>query len=133
METKKTVNTLQLNKIGTDAREQIYLKLLSGIYTAAITIDIGRDKKDLYNIDAEFMNNDCCLSSWTLNFYTRTNKAVKSERYKTFGHCLAALKKLARKRHIKIISNLRIYKKVNFKYDDGTKDFYNCHLFSIEL
>lgn len=131
--TTKTVNTLQLNKINADAKEQIYKRLLSGIYTAEITIDIGKDKPNLYSVDAEFLMGDCCISSWTLNFYVRTNKAVKSERYKTLGHCLTAFKKLAQKNHIKIASNLRIYTKVNFKYSDGTKDFYNCHLFSIEL
>jgi hypothetical protein len=129
----KTINTLQLNKINTTAKEQIYTKLLNGIYNAQITIDIGKDKPNLYNVDAEFLSNDCCISSWTLNFYTRTNKAVKNERYKTLGTCLRALKRLANKHKIRIVSNLRVYKKVNFKYSDGTKDFYNCHLFSIEL
>lgn len=129
----KTVNTLQLNKLNAVAKEKIYKKLLSGIYNAEITIDTGTDKPNLYSVDAEFLNNDCCISSWTVNFYIRTNKAVKCERYKTLGHCLTAFKKLARKNHIKIASNLRVYKKVNFKYSDGTKDFYNCHLFSIKL
>lgn len=131
--TYKTVNTLQLNKINATAKEQIYTKLLNGIYEAEITIDAGRDKPDLYSVDVEFLNNDCCISSWSLNFYVRTNKAVKNERYKTFGNCLTALKKLANKYNIKVKSNLRIYKKVNFKYSDGKKDFYNCHLFSIGL
>lgn len=131
--TTKTVNTLQLNKTNADAKEKIYKRLLSGIYTAEITIDIGRDKPNLYNVDVEFLNDDCCISSWTLNFYRRTNKAVKSERYKTLGHCLTAFKKLAKKNNIKIVSNLRIYRNINFKYSDGTKDFYKCHLFSIEL
>ena len=129
----KTVNTLQLNKINATAKEQIYTKLLNGIYEAEITIDTGGDKPDLYSVDVEFLNNDCCISSWTLNFYVRTSKAVKNERYKTFGNCLTEKKKLANKNNIKIKSNLRIYKKVNFKYSDGTKDFYNCHIFSIEL
>lgn len=129
----KTVNTLQLNKINAIAKEQIYTKLLNGTYEAEVTIDTGRDKPNLYSVDAEFLRNDCCISSWTLNFYVRTNKAVKSERYKTFGNCLTAFKKLAKNNNIKITSNLRIYKKVNFKYSDGTRDFYNCHLFSIEL
>lgn len=131
--TYKTVNTLQLNKLNADTKEKIYKRLLSGIYTAEITIDTGKDKPNLYSVDAEFLNDDCCISSWSLNFYMRTNKAVKCERYKTLSHCLAAFKKLAQKNHIKITSNLRIYKRVNFKYSDGTKDFYNCHLFSIEL
>lgn len=131
--TTKTARTLQLDKTNEDAKEKIYKRLLSGIYTAEITIDIGRDKPNLYSVDAEFLNDDCCISSWTLNFYSRTNKAVKGERYKTLRNCLTAFKKLARKNNIKITSNLRIYKKVNFKYSDGTEDFYNCHLFSIEL
>lgn len=129
----KTVRTLQLSKLSKQAKEKVYVKLLKGFYDAQVTIDIGKDKKNLYSIDAEFMNNDCCLSSWTLNFYTRTNKAVKGERYKTLGNCLTALKRLAKDRRINIVSNLRIYKRVYFRYDDGKKDFYNCHLFSIEL
>ena len=131
--TCKTVNTLQLNKLNAVSKEKIYKKLLTGVYSAEITIDIGKDKPNLYSVYAEFLNNDCCISSWSLNFYMRTNKSVKCERSKTLSHCLTAFKKLAQKNHIKITSNLRIYKKVNFKYSDGTKDFYNCHLFSIEL
>ena len=129
----KTVKLLDVNKLSHQAKEKIYQKLLSGFYTAQLTIDVGKDKKDLYSIDADFMSNDCCLSSWTLNFYTRTNKAVKGERYKTLSHCLTALKKLAKNKHINIVSDLRIYKHINFKYDDGLKDWYDCHLFSIEL
>lgn len=129
----KTVNTLQLNKINAVAKEKIYKKLLDGFYTAEITIDTGTNKPNLYSVDVEFLNDDCCISSWSLNFYMRTHKAVKNERYKTFGNCLAAFKKLAKQNNIKITSNLRIYRNINFKYSDGTKDFYNCHLFSIEL
>lgn len=126
----KILNTSKINK---QATESIYNKLLTGQYKARLTIYIGRDKKDTYNIDVDFLGNDCCINSWSLNFYIRTNKAVKNERYKTLGYCLAALKRLANKNNIKIISNLRIYKTINFKFSDGTKDFYNCHLFSIEL
>jgi hypothetical protein len=129
----KEVKTLQLNKLNAQTKEKIYKRLLSGSYTTQLTIDVGRDKKDLYNIDAEFMNNDCCLSSWSLNFYTRTKKAVKGERYKTLSKCLTAFKRLAKDRRINIVSNLRVYKRVNFKYDDGVKDWYDCHIFSIEL
>ena len=129
----KTARTLQLNKLNAEVKRKIYDMLLNGIYTAQMSIDIGIDKPNIYNVDVEFLNNDCCISSWTLNFYTRTNKAVKAERYKTLGYCLKAFKKLAKVKDIKIVSNLRIYKKINFKYDDGIKDTYNCHLFSIEL
>lgn len=129
----ETVKILQLNKLNAETREIIYKRLLSEDYISQISIDIGVNKPNIYNVDVEFSNNDCCISSWGLNFYIRTNKAVKAERYKTFGHCLKALKELAKTKNIKIVSNLRIYKKINFRYDDGPRGTYKCHLFSIEL
>lgn len=129
------VKTLKLNNINNNAKELIYKNLLNNKYSAQITIDIGeQNKSDKYVIDAEFNGNDCCLSSWTLNFYVRTQKAVKQERYKTLDACLSALKRLAKKHGIKIASNLRIYKLVKTLDFDGNRCFYdNVHMFSIKL
>lgn len=129
------IKTLKLNNINNNAKELIYKNLLNNKYSAQLTIDIGKqNKSDKYVIDAEFNGNDCCLSSWTLNFYVRTQKAVKQERYKTLESCLSALKRLAKKYDIDIVSNLRIYKSVKTLDFDGKKFFYNkVHIFSIEL
>lgn len=131
----RTVKTLNLNNINSCAKELIYKNLLNNKYSAQVTIDMGKqNKSDKYVIDAEFNGNDCCLSSWTLNFYVRTQKAVKQERYKTLDSCLIALKKLAKKHDIKIVSNLRIYKSVKTLDFDGKNFFYDkVHIFSIEL
>lgn len=129
------VQVLKLNNINSNAKELIYKNLLNNKYSAQLTIDIGKqNKSDRYIIDAEFNGNDCCLSSWTLNFYVRTQKAVKQERYKTLGSCLSALKRLAKKHGIEIVSNLRIYKSVKTLDFDGKNFFYErVHIFSIEL
>ena len=129
------IRTLKLNNINNNAKELIYKNLLNNKYSAQLTIDIGRqNKSDRHVIDVEFNGNDCCLSSWALNFYCRTQKAVKQERYKTFGSCLSALKRLAKNHGINIVSNLRIYKSVKTLDFDGKKFFYNrVHIFSIEL
>ncbi len=129
------VRILKLNNINSNAKELIYKNLLNNKYSAQLTIDIGKqNKSDRYAIDVEFNGNDCCLSSWTLNFYVRTQKAVKQERYKTLGSCLSALKRLAKKHGIEIVSNLRIYKSVKTLDFDGKKLCYErVHIFSIEL
>lgn len=127
------IKTLKLNKIKKYAKECIYKKLLDGTYTAKITI-YDKQSNRWYIIDVEFKDNDCCLSSWTLNFYTRTQKAVKHERYKTLGICLSQLKKLSNKLKINITSSLRIYRKINYlKFDGIGYESFNQNIFSIEL
>ena len=120
----KLVKILKANK----KNEIIYEHLLSGKYKAQLTIDKSRPDsscKDLYAVDVDFLNNDLCISSWMLNFYCRTNKAVKGTRYKSFGHAIAALKKLIKKYNIKVVSNLRIY--------SSKLEIDNINLFNIEL
>lgn len=131
----KAIRILKLNNINNNAKELIYTNLLNNKYSAQVTIDIGKqNKSDKYVIDTEFNGNDCCLSSWTLNFYIRTQKAVKQERYKTLDLCLNALKRLAKKHGINIVSNLRIYKSVKTLDFDGERFVYDkVHIFSIEL
>lgn len=118
----KTIKILDTKKISNLASECIYDKLRCGDYRAEITIENLSGK---HPVDVLFLNDDLCISSFGLNFYTRTPKAVKGERYKTLGLALRALK-----RHIKdnctfkLVSNLRIY---------NESAYWGTHLFSLEL
>ena len=123
--TRQFVNILKLNKLTNTAKEGIYNKLLKGDYVAEVTFCNYAYTKDI-DVDVLFYDNDCCVSSWGLNFYRRTPKAVKRERYNTFGQCITALKGLLRE-YPCAKGNLRIYSKGS--YVRGTRK----HLFNIEL
>lgn len=127
------IKTLKINKIKKYAKECIYKKLLDGIYSGQITI-YDKQSNKWHIIDVEFKNNDCCLSSFALNFYIRTPQAVKSKRYKTLGICLSQLKKLSNKLKINIVSSLRIYKRIKYlKFDGAGYTSFNQNIFNIEL
>lgn len=127
------IKTLKLNKIKKYAKECIYKKLLDGTYSAQITM-YDKQSNKWHIVDVEFKDNDCCLSSWALNFYIRTQKAVSGERYKTLGICLSQLKKLSNKLKINIVSSLRIYKKIKYiEFDGSGYTSFNQNIFNIEL
>jgi len=67
------------------------------------------DRNHTYNVDVEFTRNDCCISSWSYNFYFRTNNAIKAKRYKSFKTMVYNLKRLC-KRYDCEIHQLRFYK-----------------------
>lgn len=122
----KFVKTLQLKRLNTNAKECIYKKLLTGNYKAEITV---LDKQgEPFRLDIDFIHNDCCINSWGLkglNFYYRTAKAVKGERYKTLGQAVSALKRLFKSKLSYLpTSNLRIYNK---------SVLFGTHIFSIEF
>ncbi len=119
----KSVKTLQLKKLDANAKECIYKKLLKGDYKAEITV-LNKQGKP-FSLDIDFMNNDCCINSWSLNFYCRTNKAVKNERYKTLGQAITALKRLFKSNLTCLpCSNLRIY---------NDSRLFGTHIFSIDF
>lgn len=118
----KLVKTLQLKKLNSNTKECIYKKLLNGDYKAEITV-MNKQGKAI-SLDIDFMNNDCCIN-WSLNFYCRTNKAVKNERYKTLGQAITALKRLFKSKLTCLpSSNLRIY---------NNSRLFGTHIFSIEF
>ena len=94
----------ELNKLNASTKEKLYQKLLNGILFADTDMmDLsGNNRDDLTDIDVRFCQNDLCLNSYYYNFYRRTNKAVKSERYKTFGQAIKQLKKLSKDMGYKI-------------------------------
>lgn len=128
--TNKQVNILQLNKLRKDAKEKIYNKLINGEYTA--TIDIithGRVYKDcdvLFTGDNHH-ESDLCISHFGYNFYVRANRAINGKRYKTFGACIGALKKLIKSKFDvpTCSSNLRIY--------NSNPSWYGENIFNIEV
>lgn len=111
----KLLYTLNLKTLSKEVKEKIYQKLLKGTYEASIMLD----GKHLAQI--KFKNNDLCLSSWNLNFYVRTPKAVKSERYKTLDYAVAELYKMIKRETYYIGSNICIYYN---SYLFGTPIFY---------
>lgn len=121
----KLVKTLQLNKLSSDTKEKIYKNLLTGKYRAELSF--MNKQGNVHSIDVDFDNNDLCINSWSLNFYCRTPKAVKGERYKTLGGAIRALKKLSKTvLSLQPTSDLRIY-------NTDVIGWKHIHLFSIEL
>lgn len=100
----------ELNRLKVNTKEKLYCKLLKGrLFAEVDMIGYGYHKGDkLTDVDVKFYNADLCLSSFWDNFYRRTNKAIKSERYKTFGCAIRELKKLAYSMGFKI-NQLRFY------------------------
>lgn len=99
----KLLYTLNLKKLSKEVKEKIYQKLLNGTYRASMRLD-GK-----YKASIDFENNDLCLNSWQLNFYKRTPKAVKYERYKTLDYAIAEVYKMITRRTHYIGSNICIY------------------------
>lgn len=104
------VKGFELNKLKAKTKEKLYCKLLQGrLFVEVDMMEYSNYKGNkLTDIDAKFYNNDLCLSSFNYNFYARTPKAVKFERYKTFGCAIKELKELAYSLGYKI-NQLRIY------------------------
>lgn len=104
------VKSFELNKLKSETKEELYCKLLK--FKLLVEVDMigcNLHKGDkLTNVDVLFHNTDLCLSSFWYNFYRRTPKAVKSERYKTFGYAIRELKKVAYDMGYEI-KQLRIY------------------------
>lgn len=104
------VKGFEFNRLKTETKEKLYNKLLKGKLIAEVDM-IELNHKYEYNldrVDVVFTNFDLCLSSFYHNFYRRTLKATKSERYKTFGRVIKELKKLAYDMGYEI-NQLRIY------------------------
>jgi hypothetical protein len=112
------VKILRLNELDKQVKENIYNKLIEGDYTAEI--DLIRHQRKYSGCDVIFAGDnhhesDLCVSHFGYNFYFRTNRAVKGDRYKTFGNAISSLKRLIKNRCRCDIStcysNLRIYYK----------------------
>lgn len=99
----KVLRILNLKTLSKDIKEKIYQKLLNGKYEATIMLD-GK-----HEAQVKIKNNDLCLSSWNLNFYIRTPKAVKSERYKSLDYAISNLYKMIKRETNYTYSNICIY------------------------
>lgn len=115
------VKGFELNKLSKQSKEKLYCKLLDNKLKAQTYIYYN-DKK--YRFDIDFANNDLCLNSWTYNYYIRTPKAVKSERYNSFDKAMNALKKVVNKKGI-TFNQLFIYKENKYHFTD--------HIYTINL
>lgn len=117
----KFVNGLDIDKIkNKKGLEKLYDNLINYNNDLRCQTALFFDNK-AYNVDIDFTRNDCCVNSWTYNFYFRTNKAILGERYKTFRHMIKALKSLCKK-HNTEINQLRFY-----------KGLYNTHIFTLNI
>ena len=118
------VKEFELNKLESKTKEKLYSKLVSAKWNTpySVEIDLIPIQKDIprrNQIDLIFKDNDLCVSAFYHNFYFRTDKAIKKERYKTFGNAITALKKLCNK-YGYTVNELRIYK-------------YGEHIYTIKL
>ena len=108
------VKEFELNKLKSKTKEKLYSKLVSAKWNIPYKVEIDlipiqKDIPKLNQIDLIFKDNDLCVSSFYYNFYFRTDKAIKKERYKTFGNAIATLKNLCNK-YGYTVNQLRIYK-----------------------
>lgn len=118
------VKVFELSKLKSKTKEKLYSKLILNKWNNPYKVEIDlipiqKDRSKLNQIDLVFKGNDLCVFSIYYNFYSRTNKAVKRERYKTFGNAITALKKLCNK-YDYTVNKLRIYK-------------YNKHIYTINV
>lgn len=105
------VNIIQLEKLNKKQKELLLNELYNG--DLKIEIDIFTSNKNYTGVDITFMDYnkpDLCVNHFGYNFYFRTNKAIKCEKYKTLGQAIGALKRLFKKHNINQTSNLRFYK-----------------------
>ena len=116
------VKNFELNKLSNQNKENLYNKLLNGKLTAQSVCVYYENRHYLFDVD--FMHNDLCLNSWTYNYYIRTPKAIKSERYNSFNQAINALKKVVNKEGI-TFNQLFVYK--------AGKDYSMKHLYTIDL
>ena len=123
----KLVKILQLNKLTKQQKENIYNRLLTDNHWHA-EIDIFLDGAFYCTPDIEFYNNDLCVSHFGKNFYYRTQKAVKKERYNNLGDAITQLKRL-----IKNYYNCRVsYSNLKIYYRNKISKNYK-NVFNIEL
>lgn len=104
----KSFNIKKLSKI---TKEKLYNKLLNCKLYMRITV-YKRD--NIINADVLFRHNDLCVLSFYHNFFFRTEKACKKERYKTFGEAIFNLKRILKEYNM-YIQNVQIYDKNNKK------------------
>lgn len=95
---QKYSRIIDIKDMKSSTKEKIYKKLLNGFKYKLITEDKG------YVFDIYCEDNDLKLSSWTSNFWCRTNKAIKRERYKSFDIAMYQLRKLGKKYDVNINS-----------------------------
>ena len=87
------IKGFELNKLNSKTKEKLYNKLISKKWNNPYEVEIDlipiqKDIPKLNQIDLEFKDNDLCVSSFYHNFYFRTDKAIRRERYKTFGNAI---------------------------------------------
>lgn len=99
--------SFNIKKLSKTTKEKLYNKLLNCKLYMKIT---AYKRDDIINADVLFRHNDLCVSSFYHNFFFRTEKACKKERYKTFGQAMFNLKRIL-KEHNMYIQNVQIYDK----------------------
>ena len=108
------VREFKFNKLKSKTKEKLYSKLVSAKWNIPYKVEIDlipiqKDIPKLNQIGLLFEDNNLYIFSLYYNFYLKTDKAIKRERYKTFGNAISALKKLCNK-YGYTVNQLRIYK-----------------------
>ena len=110
----KSVKRLELKRLSSEAKENIYKKLINGDYTSEI--DIHTKRKIMGSCDVMFAGDrhhesDLCVSHFGYNFYFRPERMITGKRYKTFSNAISSLKRIINNNvnELLSISNLRIY------------------------
>lgn len=125
----KFVKILKLNKLTSEQKERLYKRLLHSSKWKC-ELDLFANGKKYCTSDVVFYNNDLSVLDFCYNFYYRTNKAIKHERYKNFSVAITQLKRVIKNQFLidakATTSNLRIY------YANKANSI-KKHVFSIEL
>lgn len=97
--------SFNIKKLSKATKEKLYNKLLNCKLYMKI---VAYKRDDIINADVLFSRNDLCVSSFYHNFFFRTKKACKGERYKTFGRAMFNLKRIL-KDYDMYIQNVQVY------------------------
>lgn len=103
--------SFNIKKLKASTKEKLYNKLLNcKLYMKVVLYKVDR----VINADVLFRQNDLCVSSLYHNFFFRTKKACKKERYKTFAQAMFNLKRMIKEYNM-YIQNVQIYNKYDTK------------------
>lgn len=116
----RTVNTVDYKKLSSSQKERL-LKSLYEKYQLEITLEreAVKSNPDIQLTDFAGVP-DCCISNFHHNYYFRTKKGMKAEKYSTLGGLIREIKKLIKTFNYNICSNIRIY-------------YHKQHIFSLEI
>lgn len=106
----RTVRVVDIKNMSRTQKERFLNKLYGDTYQLEITLERDSVKS---NPSIELTDRagipDCCISNFYHNYYFRTKKGVKGERYNTLGALIREIKKEINRNGFRIKSNIRVF------------------------